>query len=96
MPKLAILGSIGVAPGRWDQLLPLLMAHKMRSLRESGTLHFEVLAPHDEDSRVLLYEVYREEESFELHRSAPSITQFRAETAGMVAKLDAMRCTLVE
>ena len=96
MPKLAILGTIEVAPGRRDQLLPLLMAHKVRSLREPGTVHFEVLAPHDEDSIVLLYEVYHDVEAFELHRGAPSIAQFRAETAGMVAKLDVTRCALLE
>jgi quinol monooxygenase YgiN len=96
MSKLAIVGTIEVVPGRKEQLLPLLMAHRTRSLSEPGTLHFEVLAPQDEDSKVLVFEVYRDEDAFELHRSAPSIAQFRVETAGMVAKLDVTRCALLE
>ena len=46
MPKLAIVATIEVAPERRDQLLPLLMAHRGRCLKdEPGTLQFDVLAP---------------------------------------------------
>ena len=56
MPKLAIVATIEVAPGRRDQLLPLLMAHRARCLKdEPGTLQFEVLAPREDDTKVLLY-----------------------------------------
>jgi hypothetical protein len=51
--------SYEVAPGRRQQLLPLLMAHRARCLKhEPGTLQFEVLAPREDDTRALLYEVY--------------------------------------
>ena len=50
MAKLATTGTIEVAPGRKDQLLPLLMAHRARCLKdEPGTMQFEVLAPHADD-----------------------------------------------
>jgi quinol monooxygenase YgiN len=79
MPKLAIVGTIEVAPGRRDQLLPLLMAHRARCLKdETGiTLQLEVLAPYEDDTKVLLYEVYRDDAAFELHRNGASIAQFR-------------------
>jgi hypothetical protein len=55
MPKLAIIGTIEVAPGRRDQLLPLLMAHRPRCLKdEPGTLQFEVLAPREDDTKAAL------------------------------------------
>lgn len=58
MPKLAIVGTIEVAPGHRDRLLPSLMEHRARCLRdESGRLQFEVLAPRDDDARVMMYEV---------------------------------------
>jgi hypothetical protein len=52
MPKFATVGTIEVALGRRDQLLPLLVAHKARCLKdEPGTLHFEILLPKDDDTK---------------------------------------------
>jgi hypothetical protein len=54
MPKFATVGTIEVALGRRDELLPLLEAHKIRCLKdEPGTVAFEILLPHGDDTRVL-------------------------------------------
>jgi len=97
MSKLAIIGTIEVAPGRRDQLLPLLMAHRARCLKVEPeiTLQLEVLAPRDDDTKVLLYEVYRDDAAFDVHRSGPSIAQFREESAGMIEKLSVTKCSFV-
>jgi quinol monooxygenase YgiN len=96
VPKLAIIGSIEIAPGRRDQLLALLMAHRARCLKdESGTLQFEVSAPYEKETKVLLYEVYQDDAAFDLHRDGPSIAQWREETAGMMVKICVTRCALV-
>ena len=98
MPKLAIIGTIEVTSGRRDQVLPLLMAHRARCLKDEPgiTLQFEVLAPYEDDTKLLLYEVYRDDAAFELHRNGASIAQFREETAGMGVKISVTRCALVE
>jgi (4S)-4-hydroxy-5-phosphonooxypentane-2,3-dione isomerase len=97
MPKLAIIGTIEVTPGRRDQLLPLLMAHRARCLKdETGTLRFEVLAPYEDDTKVLLYEVYQDDAAFELHRNGASIAQLLEETTEMGVKISVTRCALVE
>ena len=96
MPKLAIIGTLEVAPGRQDEVLPLLMAHRARCLKdEPGTLQFEVLVPREEDTKVLLYEVYRDDAAFEVHRNGRSMAQFRQDTAGMRVKLHATKCALL-
>lgn len=97
MPKLAIIVTIEVAPGRRDQVLPLLMAHKGRCLKDEPgvTLEFEVLAPYDDDTKVLSYEVYRDNAAFEVHRNENSIAQFRRDTAGMIVKLHVTKCALL-
>jgi (4S)-4-hydroxy-5-phosphonooxypentane-2,3-dione isomerase len=88
MPKFATVGTIEVAPGRRDQLLPLLMAHKARCLKdEPGTLQFEILLPHDDDAKILLYEVYQDDAVFEVHRNGPSFARWQEETAGMPVKI---------
>ena len=97
MAKLALVGTIEVAPGRKDELLSALMAHKARCLKdEPDTLQMEVLAPREDDAKVLVYEVYRDDAAFDVHRSGPSLAQWREETAGMIAKFSVTRCTPVE
>jgi (4S)-4-hydroxy-5-phosphonooxypentane-2,3-dione isomerase len=53
MPKFANVVTIEVAPGRRDQVVTLLAAHKARLKSEPGTLQFEVLLPKDDDGGLL-------------------------------------------
>ena len=97
MPKLAILGTLEVAPGRKDEVLPLLMAHRARCLKdEPGTLQFEVLVPREDDTKVLLYEVYRDDAAFNVHWNGTSVARLREEAAGMIVKVYGTRCAIAE
>jgi quinol monooxygenase YgiN len=97
MSKLVIMGTVEVAPGKRDQILPLLMAHRARCLKdEPGTLQFNVALPREDDSRILIYEVYQDDAAFEAHRNAPSRARWLKDTAGMDVKVIATRCTPVE
>ena len=89
--------TIEVAGRRRDQLLSSLAAHKARCLKdEPGTLQFEILVPNDDDTKVLSYEVYRDDAAFEVHRNGASLARWREETAGMVVKLYGTRCTVLD
>ena len=97
MAKFANVVTIEVAPGRRDQFLPLLVSHQARSLKdEPGTLQFEILLPKDDDTKVLSYEVYRGDAAFEVHRNGWSLAKLREEMAGMVVKLQGVRCAVVD
>src|SRR5262245_19244086 len=97
MPKFANVVAIEVAPGRRDEILRFLAAHKTRCLKsEPGTLQFEILLPKDDDTKILSYEVYRDDSAFETHRNGPSLAQLREEIAGMVVKLQGTRCAVVD
>lgn len=96
MPKFANVVTIEVTPGRKAQLLALLAAHKERSLKEPGTLQFEILLPKDDETEILSYEVYRDAAAFEIHRNGSSLAQWREETAGMVVKLHGTRCAILD
>jgi (4S)-4-hydroxy-5-phosphonooxypentane-2,3-dione isomerase len=97
MPKLAIIGNLEIASGHLDRVLPLLMAHRARCLAdEPGTLQFEVLLPRDDQTKVLLYEVYTDDAAFEAHWSGPSTNRLREEAAGMIVGVTGTRCALAD
>jgi quinol monooxygenase YgiN len=96
MPKFANVVMIEVAPGRRDQVVTLLAAHKARVKDEPGTLQFELLLPQDDDTKVLSFELYRDAAAFEVHLKGPSLAQLREEIAGMVMKLHGVRCAVVD
>jgi quinol monooxygenase YgiN len=77
MPKFANVVTIEIAPGRRDQVVSLLLAHKARLKDEPGTLQFEVLLPKDDDTKVRVYEMYRDAAAFEVHLNGPSLAQLR-------------------
>jgi len=95
MPKFANVVTIEVVPGRRDQVVALLAAHKARLKSEPGTLQFEMLLPNDDDTKVLSFEMYRDAAAFEVHLKGPSLAQLLKETAGMVMKLHGVRCAVV-
>jgi quinol monooxygenase YgiN len=96
MPKLANVITIDVAPGRREDVVASLLAHKARLKAEPGTLQFEVMLPKDDDTKVQAYEVYRDADAFDVHLRGPSLAQWKEETAGMVVKLQGVRCTVVD
>ena len=96
MPKFANVVTIEVVPGRRDQVVALLAAHKARLKSEPGTLQFEMLLPNDDDTKVLSFEMYRDAAAFETHLHGPSLAQLLKETAGMVMKLHGVRCAVVD
>jgi (4S)-4-hydroxy-5-phosphonooxypentane-2,3-dione isomerase len=97
MPKLVVIGTVEVTAGRRDELLPLLKAHGDRCVRdEPGTLQFQVLVPREDNTKLFVFEVYRDDDAFEAHRNAASIARFREESAGMFVTIRAVRCTPVD
>jgi quinol monooxygenase YgiN len=96
MSKLANVVTIEVTPGRRDEVVAFLLAHKARLKDESGTLQFEVLLPKDDDTKIRAYEMYRDAAAFEAHLNGPSLAQLKEEIAGIVLKLQGVRCAVVD
>ena len=97
MSKLAIVATMKIAPGKRDEYLKHLAAHRARCLaNEPGTRQFEILLPRDQADTVMLYEVYDSKEAFDAHWNGESVQQTRRETAGLMLDLKGVRCDLVE
>ena len=98
MSRLAVIATIEVPSERRHQLLPLLIAHRDRCLKDEPeiTLQFDILLPPDDKKKVLSYEVYRDDTAFDAHRNGPSIVQFREETAGLDVKISVTKCAIMD
>ena len=95
MAKFAIVATAEIAPGRMDDVLPLLLAHRDRCLQnEAGTLQFEVLRPHEDADKVLFYEVYSDAAAFKAHWEGPLVARVRAETKDMILTLKGTQCSI--
>ncbi len=95
MAKFAIVATAEIAPGRMDEILPLLIGHRDRCLEnEPGTLQFEVLRPSDDENKVMFYEVYSDVSAFKTHWDGPFVARVRAETKDMIINMVGTRCTV--
>ena len=82
MANLALVATIKTVPGKRDEYLKHLKAHRERCLAtEPGTLKFEILLPLDEADTIMLYEVYASPEAFEAHWTGQSMQQAKQDTA---------------
>lgn len=97
MARFAIVATMDIAEGRMDELMPLLLAHRDRCLKEEpGTLRFDVLRPKKLASQVMLYEEYIDDAAFQVHWNGASVARFRSESTDMIAKLDGVPCAVME
>ncbi len=95
MTKLVVIATIRVASGTRDEYLKQLLAHRQRCLAgEPGTLTFEVLVPHKEADAIMLYEVYADQEAFNVHFTGDSMEELKRNTVGMSVSLTGVPCSL--
>ena len=105
MSKTALVVEFRIKPGRRDDFLKLMREHAAGSLAHSdGCLQFDVLVPkevqfdaptHEPDhNRVILYEVYRDEDAFQVHVKSERVAKTRAGYAEMVESRRITRCAV--
>ena len=95
MAQLGLIATIKTVPGKRDEYLKHLKAHRERCLEtEPDTLKFEILLPREDDDTIMLYEVYTSPEAFEVHRTGPSMEQAKKDTVGLAVSMVGVRCNL--
>ncbi len=97
MSKFVIVATFLLEAGRMDDCLSVLRELAERSVKdEPGTLQFDVLCPQTDDNTVMLYEVYTDEEAFDLHWNGPLAAEGKRATQGMVLNASGIRCDLLD
>lgn len=86
MSKLAIFVELQAKPESFDAFRVAMLKHAALSLREDpGCLQFDVFAPKDMPHTLMLYEVYKDEASFNGHATSKHTTDHQALTRPMIA-----------
>jgi len=93
MADLVIIATLELEPSTRDELLPIVLRHRERCLREEpGTLVFEVLVPHKEPDRLMLYERYVDRAAFEAHWNGASLATAKTEAGARLKKINGIFC----
>ena len=96
MQKVALSVSIECHPGFRDQVVAALLEHRTRCLKdEPGTLQFEVLLPENDDSYIVLFELYADQSALTAHSNGHSITQYRKEVESKIKNVVAKKCAQI-
>lgn len=61
---------------------------------EPGCERFDIVVPDKTEDRVMLYEVYADEQAFKIHTETTYMQQYREDTAPMITARKLTRCTL--
>jgi (4S)-4-hydroxy-5-phosphonooxypentane-2,3-dione isomerase len=95
MDKIALSVTLEFDPKFKQAILSALLAHRERCLKEEPrTLQFEVLIPVDEQGKLLIFELYKDNESLAAHSSGASIARFRQEVQGKITSSRSSKCLL--
>lgn len=95
MTQLAIIGTIIAQSGKREEVLEAVLRHRARCLKEeAGIVAFEVLVPMEDDTKLILYELYADEMALSAHMNGKSLLTLQGEVASMVVGLTGVQCTL--
>ena len=83
---LTVIVKFTVLPGKMEEFLDGIRTNAQSSLRdEPGCLRFDVHRSHQDDHEVILYEIYEDEQAFEVgHRGSPHYAAWREVVARCV------------
>ncbi|MBZ0228160.1 MAG: antibiotic biosynthesis monooxygenase [Bauldia sp.] len=96
MTAYAILVDFRLRPGMLAAFRRLVDSNARHSVRdEDGCRRFDVLEPHGEENRVLLYEIYTDRAAFDAHVKSEHFARFDAESSALVAAKSVVECDLV-
>ncbi len=84
-----------IAPGKLPEFLEIARAHgEFSAKNEDNCLSFQVMVPRDEHNKVILVEVYKDDDSLEAHWSSDHMTLYRDKVSDMIVDRKRYLCTL--
>jgi quinol monooxygenase YgiN len=83
--KIALIVDFNLCVGERDKFLKIIRLHATGTkVDEEGCLQFDVLIPEDNENRVMLVEMYKDDAALEAHVASPRLKDTRAAYADMI------------
>jgi len=76
---------ISIKPENVDAFMQKLDANARAARTEPGCRQFEVLVDPNDRTKIMLFEVYKDEAAFEAHQATPHFKKYLAEAVPMLA-----------
>ncbi|HEY2559805.1 MAG TPA: putative quinol monooxygenase [Caldimonas sp.] len=77
--------SISIKPENVDAFMKKLDENARNARMEPGCKQFEVLVDPNDRTKIMLYEVYKDEAAFEAHQQTPHFKKYIAEAVPLLA-----------
>jgi autoinducer 2-degrading protein len=76
---------IRIKPENLEAWMKKALENAREARKEPGCRHFDVLVDPNDDTRVMLYEIYDDEKAFAAHQQTPHFKKYLAEAVPLVA-----------
>ncbi|MBF0276364.1 MAG: antibiotic biosynthesis monooxygenase [SAR324 cluster bacterium] len=84
-----------IASEKFDEFIEIARGHGKRSLEtEDGCLSFQVMISEEEANKVILVEVYQDNEALESHWKSAHMAAYLEKTGGMISNRQRFKCTV--
>jgi quinol monooxygenase YgiN len=77
--------NIRIKPENVDAFMKKALENAREARKEPGCKQFDVLVDPKDSARVMLYEVYNDEQAFETHQQTPHFKKYLAEAVPLLA-----------
>ena len=77
--------NIRIKPENVERWIKMALDNAREARKEPGCKQFEVLVDPKDRTRIMLYEVYKDEAAFETHQQTPHFKKYLAEAVPLLA-----------
>ena len=77
---------LAIQPGQVDAFIPRALENATESRAEPGCRQFDVLVDSQDPTRVMLYEIYDDEDAFEAHQQSAHFKRYVAEAVPLLTE----------
>ena len=86
---------LDIVPEKFDEFIEIARAHGKRSVEiEEGCLSFQVMIPQEEPNKVILVEVYQDDQALDFHWNSDHMAAYMEKTGPMVAGRNRFKCVV--
>ena len=99
MAKTGLVVHLTITAGKLDEFVDIARKHGERSVQiEEGCLSFDVMVPQDEssdeDNKVILVEVYSDDDALESHWASPHMQDYLKRVDDLIVERKRFRCSV--